>query len=164
MKKLLLPLFAATLMFAGPAFADEPTSTLPAPGSEIIPLGPEHERLCNEAKGQQESRIRDLRAAIEFDKDTERKLLDGARVRDADAAIKDGHAKQWREHAAKASDAQKRNAFTSFAVWLETEARTDRKFATERREAAAIVNRGRTEAASAIGGHERFLNDLKTHC
>lgn len=51
-----------------------------------------------------------------------------------------------------------------FATWLETEARTDRNFATERRQAAGIIGKGWREANSAISGHERFLADLKTHC
>lgn len=43
-------------------------------------------------------------------------------------------------------------------------ARTDRNFASERRQAAGIIGKGWREAFEAIKGHERFLADLKTHC
>lgn len=164
MKKLALPLLVVSMLFAAPAVAEGPSATPPVQGGEAIPLGEGHERLCGEAKQLQESRIRDLRAAIEFDKDTERKLLEGVRVREADAAIKDRHAKEWREHAGRASNEGRRNAFNSFATWLETEANTDRRFAKERREAAVIIARGWREAESAIRGHEKFLADLRSHC
>lgn len=48
--------------------------------------------------------------------------------------------------------------------WLEGEAKTDRAFATERRQAAAVIGKGWREAAQAIASHERFLGDLKTNC
>ena len=165
MKKLALPLLALSMLFAAPAFADGPSPTAPpVQGSDAIPLGEGHERLCNEAKSLQESRIRDLRAAIEFDKETERKLLEGAKVRDADAAIKDRHAKEWREHAGRTENQGKKNAFNAFATWLETEANTDRRFAGERRQAAGIIGKGWREAAEAIRGHEKFLADLREKC
>ena len=161
MKKLVLPFLLVTL-FAAPAFAGEEPKTPSLQSDDVVQLGPDHERLCREAESLQENRIRDLRAAIEYDKKIESELLNGAKVRDADATIKEGHAKQWREHAAK--NERKRAAFTAFATWLETEARTDRNFATERRQAAGIIGKGWREAAGAIQGHERFLADLKTHC
>jgi hypothetical protein len=164
MKKLGLPLLFVAMLFAAPAFAGE--EPRPAPPSlqndDVIQLGPDHERLCREAESLQENRIRDLRAAIEYDKKIESDLLNGAKVRDADAATKESHAKQWREHASR--NEKKRAAFNAFATWLETEARTDRNFATERRQAAGIIGKGWREAASAIQGHERFLADIKTHC
>jgi hypothetical protein len=162
MKKLGLLVSIVTMMFAAPAFAGEEPKA-PAPqNDEVVQLGPDHERLCREAESLQENRIRDLRAAIEYDKKVEADLLNGAKVREADAAIKEGHAKQWRDHAAR--NEKKRNAFLAFATWLETEARTDRNFASERRQAAGIIGKGWREAAGAIQGHERFLADLKTHC
>ena len=164
MKKLALPLLAISMMFAAPAFADESKTAPPVQGVDAIPLGEGHERLCSEAKQLQENRIRDLRNAIGFDKDTETKLLEGARVRDADAAIKDRHAKEWREHAGRAGNEGKRNAFNAFATWLETEAATDRRFAGERRQAAGIIAKGWREAEAAIRGHEKFLADLRAHC
>jgi hypothetical protein len=162
MKKLALPLLALSMMFAAPAFADEVKTAPPIQGVDAIPLGEGHERLCNEAKQLQENRIRDLRAAIGFDKETESKLLEGARVRDADAAVKERHAKEWREHAGRNS--QKANAFNAFATWLESEAATDRRFANERRNAAGIIGKGWREAENAIRGHEKFLADLRSNC
>jgi hypothetical protein len=165
MKKLGLPLLFVSMLFAAPAFAGEEPKAAPSPSlqsDDVIQLGPDHERLCREAESLQENRIRDLRAAIEYDKKIESELLNGAKVRDADATIKEGHAKQWRDHASK--NEKKRAAFNAFASWLETEARTDRNFATERRQAAGIIGKGWREAFEAIKGHERFLADLKTHC
>lgn len=162
MKKLGLPLLFVSMLFAAPAFAGEEPKAPSLQNDDVIQLGPDHERLCREAESLQENRIRDLRAAVEYDKKIESELLNGAKVRDADATIKEGHAKQWRDHAAK--NEKKRAAFNAFATWLETEARTDRNFATERRQAAGIIGKGWREAFSAIQGHERFLADLKTHC
>lgn len=161
MKKLVLPFLFATLL-AAPAFAGEEPKAPSLQNDDVIQLGPDHERLCREAESLQENRIRDLKAAVEYDRKVEADLLNGAKVRDADAATKEAHAKQWREFAAK--NERKRAAFTAFATWLETEARTDRNFATERRQAAGIIGKGWREANSAIAGHERFLADLKTHC
>lgn len=161
MNKLALPLVLVSMMFAAPAFAGDEPKAPPVQGADAIALGA-HDGLCREAEHLQESRIRDLRAAIEYDKKVEGELIAGAKVRDADAARKDEHAKQWREHAGK--NEHKRAAFIAFATWLEAEARTDRKFATERREAATIIARGWREAAQGIAGHERHLADLKTHC
>jgi hypothetical protein len=162
MKKLGLSLVVVSMMFAAPALAETPAPAVQ--GSEVIPLGPEHERLCNEAKALQETRIRDLRAAVEYDKKVERELIEGSNVRERDAAVKERHAKEWREHAGRASDERKKRAFNEFANWLEGEARTDRNFAKERREAARIINKGWTEAFNAIQGHEKFLRDLREHC
>jgi hypothetical protein len=161
MKKLALPLMLVSMVFAAPAFAGEEPKAPPVQGADAISLGG-HEGLCREAQEQQVNRIRDLRAAIEYDKKVEGELIAGAKVRDADAARKEEHAKKWREHAA--SNERKREAFNKFAAWLEGEARTDRKFASERREAAAVIARGWREAHNAIEGHERFLGELKTHC
>ncbi len=162
MKKLALPLVLVSLMFAAPAFSGEEPKAPPIQSDDAISLAGDHDRLCREAEGLQEGRIRDLKAAVEYDKKVEGELLAGAKVRDADAARKEDHAKQWRDHASR--NEKKRAAFNAFAAWLDGEARTDRKFATERREAAGIIGKGWREAASAIAGHERFLADLKTHC
>jgi hypothetical protein len=164
MKKLGLPLVFVSMLFAVPAFADGSTQSKPTDGSAAVPLGYEYDRICNEAQKMQETRIRDLRAAIEYDKETERKLIEGAHVRESDADSKDNHARQWREHAGRVTDERKRAAFNNFATWLESEAKSDRRFARERREAAGIIGKGWREAQSAIAGHERYLADLRAQC
>jgi len=163
MKKFALPLLAISMLFAAPAFAD-PTPVTPMQGEGATQNGPEYERLCNEAKTLQENRIRDLRSAIEFDKETERKLLEGASVRERDAEVKLRHAKEWRDHAGRSENGGKRNAFNAFATWLESEAATDRRFAGERRNAAGIIGKGWREAFEDIKGHEKFLADLRSNC
>lgn len=164
MKKIAIPFVLLSLLAAVPAMADGSKSEKPAaPASEVVPLGPAHEGLCREAIRLQEKRITDLRAAIDYDKRVEKELLEGARVRDEDARIKEEHAKQWREHAAKAEGERKR-AFETFATWLDAEARTDREFARERRNAAGIIARGWAQAAEAIRGHEQHLANLRRHC
>jgi hypothetical protein len=165
MKKLGLSLVVVSMMFAAPAFAETPIAPA-AQGSEAIPLDDDHghDRLCGEAKQLQESRIRDLRAAVEYDKKIERELLEGAAVRDKDAAIKEKHAKEWREHASRTSSERRKRAFNEFASWLDSEARSDRRFAGERRDAARIIGKGWAEAVEAIKGHEKFLANLREHC
>jgi hypothetical protein len=164
MKKLGLSLVVVSMMFAAPAFAETPIA--PAQGSEAIPLDDDHghDRLCGEAKQLQESRIRDLRAAVEYDKRVERELLEGIVARERDAAIKEKHAKEWREHGSKTSSERRKRAFNEFASWLDGEAANDRKFANERREAARIIRKGWNEAEAAIKGHEKFLANLREHC
>ncbi len=162
MKKLALPLMLVSMIFAAPAFAGEEPKAPAVQSDEALPLAGDHDHLCREAASLQENRIRDLRTAIDYDKKVELELISGAKIRDADATRKEEHAKQWRDHASR--NEKKRAAFNTFAAWLDGEAKTDRKFATERREAAAIIGKGWREAASAIAGHERFLADLKTHC
>ena len=164
MKKLGLSLVVVSMMFACPAFAEEPAPAAPADGSTIIPLGTDHDRLCNDAKAMQSNRIRDLKSAVEYDKVTEAKLLEGATARETDANAKDVHAKQWRDFAAKQTDTRRQNAFNNFATWLESEAKTDRRFASERRIAAGQIGKGWREAQSAIAGHEKFLADLNANC
>jgi hypothetical protein len=163
MKKIAIPVLLLSLLVAGSAFADGKSTTTPQQGSEVVPLGPAYEGLCREAIRLQEKRITDLRAAIEYDKKVERELLEGARIREEDARIKEDHARQWRQHANNVQG-ERRNAFNTFANWLEAEARTDREFARERRNAAGIIARGWARAAEAIRGHERHLAELRQHC
>ncbi len=163
MKKLALPLVVVSMLFVAPAFADETSPTqVPAQGTEGIALN-EHDALCREAMTLQERRIRDLRAAIEWDKKTEKELLEHARIRDDEAKSKDEHAKRWRA-VAEHADPRRKAAFNTFAGWLEAEARTDRDFARERRNAAAIIAKGWGQAAQAISNHERQLAELKSAC
>jgi hypothetical protein len=172
MKKLTLPLLALSLMFAAPADADNGSSpgssgSMPAPpvvqqGGDAIPLGTLDDQLCTRAKHQQENRIKDLRSAIEFDKEAERKLLDGADARIRDAATKTQHAKEWREWGSKHPD--KANAANAIAAQFETEAATDTRFANERRQASNMINKGWKEAFEAIKGHEKFLGELRGYC
>src|SRR5262249_45243743 len=133
----------------------------PAQPSEAIPLAAEHDRLCTEAINLQQNRIRDLKAAVEYDKKVERDLLEGAKVREADAALKEEHAKKWHEAADRHSNPERKRAFHAFASWLEGEARTDRRFAQERRDAARIIGKGWGEADGAIRGHEAKLTELR---
>ena len=152
------------MMFACPALAEETAPAAPADGSTIIPMGPEHERLCNDAKAMQANRIRDLKSSVDYDRDTERKLLDGAIARENDANAKEANAKLWRDAAGRQTDTRRQNAFNNFAVWLENEAKTDRRFAGERRNAAGQIGKGWREAQAAIAGHEKFLADLNANC
>lgn len=160
MKKIVAPFVLATLFAAVPVLADD--TVTPAQPSEVIPLGPEHDRLCTEAISLQERRIRDLKAAVEYDKKLERDLIEGAKTREADAAVKEEHAKKWHEAAERHPQAERKRSFHAFASWLEGEARTDRKFAQERREAARVIGKGWSEAEGAIRGHEAKLNELRT--
>jgi hypothetical protein len=169
MKKLALPLLALSMMIAAPADADPapaPTSPSmlapPSMGGDAIPLGGLDDQLCSRAKRQQENRIRDLRSAIEFDKEAERKLLAGADARIADAATKTQHAKEWRDWASTHPD--KASVANAIAAQFETEATTDTRFANERRQASNIINKGWREAFEAIKGHEKFLGELRGHC
>jgi hypothetical protein len=161
MKKIALPLVLLSLLAVAPAYADD--SKIVAP-DEAIPLAGENEKLCREAISLQERRITDLKAAVEYDKKVERELHEGARVREADATAKEEHAKRFREAADKASDANKKRTFSAFATWLESEARTDRDFARERREAAKTIGKGWAQALEAIRGHEKYLGELRTSC
>lgn len=160
MKKIVLPFVLLSLLAAVPAYADD-NQVMPP---EAIPLANEHEKLCREAISLQERRITDLKAAVEYDKRVEKELIEGARIRETDATQKDEHAKRFREAADRVSDAGKKRAFSAFATWLESEARTDRDFARERREAARVIGKGWAQALEAIRGHEKYLGELRTSC
>lgn len=120
--------------------------------------------VCKEAVKLQENRITDLTSAVAYDKRVERELLDGANARDKDADAKDEHAKKFRAAADKQKDDKKKTAFGEFAGWLESEAKTDRMFAKERKAAAAIIGKGWAQAESAIEGHKKFLAKLRERC
>jgi hypothetical protein len=163
MKKLALAVGIALLGLSSVAFADESRGA-PVQGKDAIKLDEGWDGVCREAIHLQEQRIRDLRAAIEFDKDVERKLEAGVVTREHDADKKEEHARKFREWAGKTQRPGKADAFNKFAQWLETEARTDREFARERREAIRVINRGWTQAANAIAGHEAKLTELRSNC
>lgn len=160
MKKLALVVGLAVMAFAPVALADQKPQVQ---GGDAVQLS-DWDGICREAIHLQETRIRDLKAGIDFDRDVERKLLDGISAREADAGRKEDHARKWRELANRVSDQGKKDAFNKFAQWLETEARTDRDFARERREALRVINRQWNQAQAAIAGHERQLADLRSFC
>ena len=139
-----LVIAAASVLVVTPAFAEED--------------------VCKEAIKLQENRISDLKSAVSYDKKVEKELLDGAAVREKDADVKDEHAKKFKAAADKQSDDKKKKAFTEFAGWLEGEAKTDRMFAKERKNAAGIIGKGWAQAESAIEGHKKFLSTLRDRC
>src|SRR5579871_2106416 len=111
MKKIVVPFVIAALSLAAiPAMAD-PTPTTP---SDVVALGPAHEQICRDAIALQEQRVRDLRAAIEYDKGVEAKLLEGVKAREDDAARKTEWAQKWRDAAGRADGERRRNAFNRF--------------------------------------------------
>jgi hypothetical protein len=120
--------------------------------------------VCKDAVKLQENRIADLTSAVSYDKRVEKELLDGATAREKDADAKDEHAKKFRAAADKQKDDKKKSAFIEFAGWLESEAKTDRMFAKERKAAAAILGKGWAQAESAIEGHRKFLAKVKERC
>jgi hypothetical protein len=163
MKKIAFAVGVALLGLSSVAFADE-TKVAQVQGSDAVKLDEGYDGICREAIHLQEQRIRDLRAAVEFDREVERKLEAGVVTREHDAQSKEEHARKFREWAEKTKREEKREAFRRFASWLETEARTDREFARERREAIRVINRGWTQANNAIAGHESKLAEIKSNC
>lgn len=95
-----------------------PDDTKVAPTDRAIPLATEHEKLCREAIALQEKRISDLRAAVEFDKNLERQLIEGARLREGDAKLKDDHARRWRAAADDVTEAQAAEAIRGHEKYL----------------------------------------------
>jgi hypothetical protein len=164
MKKIAIAVGVSLLALAGTVSADESKMNVPMQGNDAVAQGYEWDATCREGIQLQEQRIRDLRASIDFDKDVEQKLIAGVVARERDAGVKEEHARRWREHANHSQDQGKKDAFGKFASWLETEARTDRAFASERREALRVINRQWNQAANAIAGHERQLADMRSFC
>ena len=166
MKKLGLLVSIVTMMFAAPAFAGEEPRPVAPPSlqnDDVVQLGPDHERLCREAESLQENRIRDLRAAIEYDKKVEADLLNGAKVREAGR----GDQGRSREAVARVRGKEREEARAPSPRSRRGSRRRRARIATSRPSAA------RPPASSARAGAKprapsratsAFLADLKTHC
>ena len=103
-------------------------------------------------------------AAIAADKDVEAKLVAGADLREKAATAKEEQAKKLHAASEKLLDMKKKAVFRDLALELEGQARADRGFAKERRDAADVVHKMGSAAEASLDKVKKSLSSLRERC
>lgn len=117
-------------------------------------------QVINEAIQIEQSRAQELARVAEQDSKIAHDLLEHVKYREEAAKAMDAKAADFRS-AANVVDGDDKNALLSFANEFTVFAKHDREFATQRRQAADILERQAADARHGVEDHRAHIEKLK---